>query len=705
MGAYELTQVATTAATSVSQTAAILNGQVNACSQNVVTSFEYGLTTSYGSSVAATPSPVTGIIATGITAGLTGLTINTLYHYRALGTVGTAKYYGADMTFDLMPTPSITSGPTPVCAGAPGNVYTTQAGKSNYVWTVVGGTVTAGGTSASNTVTITWTTAGLQSVSVNYQNSAGVPGPSPGVYNVTVNPASVGGSINPAAVTIIIGSSTGTLTLGNYTGVIQKWQRRFNGGSYTDIPNTQSTYSEIPGAVGVYDYRVEVMSGNCGSAYSALSTVTVNYLNLIPGTVFSNASVCSGSDTPILTSTPPNGTSPTYQWQSSTDNVVFTNIAGQVGAMYNPGPLTATTYFRQMQNSTGTNGGPLPTNSVTITVFPRPEPTITGPVTICANSGYFNYLTETAMIGYTWTISPGGSITGGQGTHYVQVTWNTPGAQWIAVNYINMYGCTAATPTQLNVTVNGTPGAAGAITGEAAVCAPATGINYSVAPVAGATAYSWTLPQGASVVSGQYTNSIMVDFAANALPGPLTVSGNNMCGNGIVSPSFAVTVHPQPATPVVTASGNTLTSSASAGNQWYWNGTAVTGATSQIYNVPAGNPGWYRTIAGLEGCYSDSSNQVYVAGVGVGDNENGSINIYPVPNKGLFTAEVSSSHAEDFRIQIYNTLGVMVHQTAGFRVNGIYKENIDVHQLPEGMYSLVFISQERKIVRKMLINR
>ena len=96
---------------------------------------------------------------------------------------------------------------------------------------------------------------------------------------------------------------------------------------------------------------------------------------------------------------------------------------------------------------------------------------------------------------------------------------------------------------------------------------------------------------------------------------------------------------------------------------------------------------------------------MYVAGVGVGDNENGSINIYPVPNKGLFTAEVSSSHAEDFRIQIYNTLGVMVHQTAGFRVNGIHKENIDMHQLPEGMYSLVFISQERKIVRKVLINR
>jgi len=791
IGAYEMPQVTTTAATSVTQTGATLNGTVNACAQNVVTSFEYGLTTAYGSTVAATPLNVTGNISTSITKALTGLTANTLYHYRAVGTVGTLKYYGADFTVDMVPTPSITSGPTVVCSGVAGNVYTTQAGKQNYAWTVVGGTITAGGTSASNTATITWNTAGMQSVSVNYQNSNGIPGPSPAVYNVTVNPASVGGSITPASVTIVIGSSTGTLTLGSYTGAVQKWQKRFNGGSWTDIVNTLPTYSEIPGAVGVYDYRAEVMSGSCSSAYSAVSTVTVNYPNLVPGTVAQSATICSGSSAPTLTSTPPNGTSPTYQWQSSTDNVVFTNIAGQVSATYSPGTITATTYYRQMQNSTGTSGGPLPTNSVTIAVNPLPVPTITGPTSLCATAGYTNYLTETGMSGYTWTVSAGGSIVAGQGTHYVTVSWSAPGAQWIKVNYNNAFGCSAATATQLNVTVNGIPGTAGAITGPSSVCAPSTGISYSVAPVPGATAYSWTLPQGASVVSGQYTNSITVDFAANALPGPMTVSANNICGNGAssppvqiavtylpgsagaitgleeicqdvsgvaysvapianasgytwtlpigatiasgantnsiyvdfgpnavsgnvtvfgtnscgvgtVSPSFAVNVKPQPPTPVVTASGNTLTSSAPAGNQWFWNGSAVTGATSQVYNVPVGNPGWYRTVVGLDGCYSDSSNQVYVAGVGMGENESGFARIYPVPNKGLFTAELGSSHAEDFRIQIFNTLGVMVHQTSEFRVNGIHQENLDVQQLPDGMYSVIFISQERKIVRKFL---
>ena len=798
IGAYELTQVATTAATAVTQTAAILNGTVNACSQNVVTSFDYGLTTSYGSSVAATPSPVTGNTATGISASLTGLTINTLYHYRAVGTVGTSKYYGADMTFDLVPTPSITSGPTTVCAGVPNNVYTTQPGKANYAWTVVGGTVTVGGTSTSNTVTITWNTAGLQSVSVNYQNSSGISAPSPAVYGVIVNPVSVGGSINPAAVTIIIGSSTGTLTLGGYTGVIQKWQRRFNGGSYTDITNTLPTYSETPGAVGVYDYRVEVMSGTCSAAYSALSTVTVNYPNLVPGTVSQNATVCSGSAAPTLTSTPPSGTSPTYQWQSSTDNVVFINIGGQVGATYSPGALSATTYFRQMQNSTGTNGGPLPTNSVTITVNPLPVPTITGAASVCAGTMGVTYSTEAAMTGYTWTVSSGGTIATGQGTASIDVLWGSSGSQWLTVTYTNSAGCSPASPAQLNVnvlylpdpagvisgtatlcggtqgvaysvapignatayvwtlpagatiasgagtnnitvnfasnassgnmtvygndvcgngavspafavTVNPLPADAGTVSGPSTVCQGENGVNYSVVTIANATNYNWTVPSGATIVSGGTTNTITVDFAMSATAGNVTVYGSNSCGNGAVSPALAVTVNPKPATPVVTAIGDTLTSSASSGNQWYFSatqggtGNIIPGATSQTYQ--ATQTGWYWTVVNAGGCDSDPSLRVYILMVGVDELRAGNSNIFPVPNDGKFTVSMTSASKENFTITVFNNLGVLIREIRDVQVNGRFNQVIDLRPVDPGIYMVVVRNSEQQIVRKIIVGK
>ena len=253
--------------------------------------------------------------------------------------------------------------------------------------------------------------------------------------------------------------------------------------------------------------------------------------------------------------------------------------------------------------------------------------------------------------------------------------------------------------------MNALPSSAGSITGTHGVCQGANAVAYSVGTIANATGYTWTLPSGATIASGANTNSITVNFSMSAASGNVTVLGTNSCGVGTVSPNYAVTVNAIPSKPTVTASGNTLTSSASSGNQWYHNGTAVAGATAQVYTVPVANPGWYWTIVTLNGCSSDSSNHVYVAGVGVQENDNLSFNVYPVPNNGVFTAEVSSSYEENFRIQIYNTLGAMVYKTEEFRVSGTHKEQIDVHQLPAGIYSVVFMNDQRKVVRKVFINK
>ena len=64
--------VVTTAATSVTSATATLNGTVNANNASSTVSFEYGLTTSYGTTVAGTPSPVTGNTTTAVSAAISG---------------------------------------------------------------------------------------------------------------------------------------------------------------------------------------------------------------------------------------------------------------------------------------------------------------------------------------------------------------------------------------------------------------------------------------------------------------------------------------------------------------------------------------------------------------------------------------------------------------------------------------------------------
>jgi hypothetical protein len=91
--------VTTLPATNVTTSTATLNGTVQASNLTSTVTFEYGTTTSYGTTVNATPSTVTGNSPTAVSANITGLNASTLYHFRvdAVNSDGTAN--GNDMTF------------------------------------------------------------------------------------------------------------------------------------------------------------------------------------------------------------------------------------------------------------------------------------------------------------------------------------------------------------------------------------------------------------------------------------------------------------------------------------------------------------------------------------------------------------------------------------------------------------------------------
>ena len=99
--------VTTNSATSITQTSVTLNGVVNPNGVSTTVQFDYGTTTSYGTTVTAAQSPITGNSNVNVSANIAGLTLNTLYHFRVKATNSGGTNYGADSTFTTLPNPPV----------------------------------------------------------------------------------------------------------------------------------------------------------------------------------------------------------------------------------------------------------------------------------------------------------------------------------------------------------------------------------------------------------------------------------------------------------------------------------------------------------------------------------------------------------------------------------------------------------------------
>lgn len=94
--------IVTNAASQTATSSAQLNGNVIANNAETIVTFDYGTDTSYGKTVTAIQSPVSGNILTPLSAVITGLIKGTTYHYRIVAKNSAGTTYGADKTFSAV---------------------------------------------------------------------------------------------------------------------------------------------------------------------------------------------------------------------------------------------------------------------------------------------------------------------------------------------------------------------------------------------------------------------------------------------------------------------------------------------------------------------------------------------------------------------------------------------------------------------------
>ena len=214
---------------------------------------------------------------------------------------------------------------------------------------------------------------------------------------------------------------------------------------------------------------------------------------------------------------------------------------------------------------------------------------ITGPSQLCAPTGQFITYSVPVIadaLTYSWSVPAGTNIISGQGTNTLVVKFPFPSIHAGVNGDICVFAtrpCGTTLSTCLNISVQlTTPVRPPSISGPVKACAGDIGV-YSVALVSRADNYNWTLPTGATIITGQGTNVVSVQFDAAFVGGSINVAAANGCG---VSPDRSKTI----ARNILSAPTaiNGPSNGVCGQNSITYTCTTLPGATSYFWTVPAG---------------------------------------------------------------------------------------------------------------------
>ena len=444
-------------------------------------------------------------------------------------TVSNSPCTSATATYSVIvkanPSVAAITGLTNVCVGSTIPLTDATAGgtwstSNSSIASINSSGVVTGVATGNATITYTVTSNGCTGTATSVITVSAVPNPiieftqgqNDHTYTVSACGTIVGGGQND--LDIFSGDPGGSATL--------QWQVSYNNGTtWANAPGPTNTntqyvldplYTTYETVAGTYLFRLIITNNGCPGISNSITLTVTGTSNLTPGSIAANQSYCGGSKVPsaLTFATLPTGSTGTYtyQWQSSIDNLSFTNIAGATSTGYSPTVITQTTYYRRVAISGGCSA-----NSNVITV-------------------------------------------------------------------------------SLNTAAPATPGA---ITSQITVCANTSGIIYSISPVLNASTYTWTVPTGWTIVSGQGTTSLTATTTAGALSGNISVTAGNACGTSAAA-SLAITVNPSPTISgilgVCIGSTTQLTGSGSpaASNPWVSAspGVATISNTGLVTGIAAG---------------------------------------------------------------------------------------------------------------------
>ena len=453
------------------------------------------------------------------------------------------------------------TGTAAVCQGQNGVAFSVPAvsGATGYSWSLPTGASIATGS-------------GTNSITVNFSGAAAS-------GNVVVTPTSGcgnGGSSTAYAVTVnqlpsALGTISGATNLCNTNAQVYAVSAVNGATSYTwTLPNGwsgSSTTNSITATPTTTGGTITVKANNtCGSTTAQTLTVTTAAAPATPGTISGSSVVCSGISTAYSVVAVSGATSYTWTLPNGWTGTSTTNSI-TVTPSSSGGNITV-----MASNNCGNSS--TQTLAVSIGSVPATPAAISGPATACNGDQLIYTVAPTnGASSYTWTLPNGWS-----GTSITDTIRATAGPSGGTITIKADNGCGSSSVVSTTVSAGAVPATPGSISGAASACTGSSP-NYSISTVAGATSYTWTLPNGWS--GSSTTNSISPVVGATG--GSISVTANNACGSSALS-QLTVTAGTGLSNP---GSISGLTAVCNAGNTPY-SIASVTGANSYTWTLPNG---------------------------------------------------------------------------------------------------------------------
>ncbi|MBK7964632.1 MAG: T9SS type A sorting domain-containing protein [Bacteroidetes bacterium] len=305
----------------------------------------------------------------------------------------------------------------------------------------------------------------------------------------------------------------------------------------------------------------------------------------------SDVTICAGANVTLAGSIGGGATNGT--WSTSGDGS-FSPSASVLNADYIPGAgdILAGSVTLTLTTDAPVNCTPAVSSMmITIQQNPASPGVISGPTNLCNpfnTTVTYSIAPVAGATSYTWSVPNGTVLLFGQGTTSITVNWPFAAIHAgvvgnICVSANNSNSCGSGTPSCLGISVQlSTPVTPPSISGAAKAC-PTDVITYSIALVARADSYNWTVPAGAAVIAGQGTNVVQVEFSPGFTGGPITVAAINGCGSSPVR-SRNVSLNILPASASISGQNSGVCSATGVS----YTVTPVVGASSYFWTVPSG---------------------------------------------------------------------------------------------------------------------